>query len=77
MVRNADGDDVPLLTPACQGHRDHTGVGQPPPPMGPPMRHAGSLEVAEWETYYHHSVCQGGGTEETEAGGRGDAGERK
>ena len=73
---NADGDAGLLPTPACQVHRDHPIVRQPPSNTVPLVKHDGALEVPEWATYYHLSVCQGGRTEETTTVGKVDSGER-
>ena len=42
-----------------------------------PVQHSGALEGSEWLARHHHQLCQGGGTEDTEFGRRGYAGERK
>ena len=44
MVSEADGDAGPLPTPECQGHRDHTRGGKPPPFTVTPVRHSGAPE---------------------------------
>ena len=44
---NTDGNEGTLPTPIFQGHRDHTGGGQPTPPTVPPAIHTGALEVPE------------------------------
>ena len=60
--------------PACQGHCNHTGGGQPPLPTVPPLQFDGDLEGSEREARHHRSLCQGGGMGETTAGRRRDAG---
>ena len=73
---DADGDAGLLPTPACQVHRDHPIVRQPPPTTVPLAKNSGALEVPECTTYCHRSVCQGGRTEERTAVGKVDSGER-
>ena len=48
--RDTDGDEGAFLAPACPGHRDHLGGGKTPTSKVITMRHAGPVEVQQWDT---------------------------
>ena len=72
---NEYGDAGALRAPECPRHRGDSGGRKLPPPTVRQMRHAGTPEGAEQAAPGYRTVPQGDRTEETEAGGGGDAGE--
>ena len=75
MFGDADGNVGPFLSLVCPGHRDYIGRGKPPPPLVPPVRHAGALASAARVEYCHLPVRQGGRDEAPTDGRGGDAGD--
>ena len=72
---NKDGDAGSFIPPACPGYRHHFGLGKPPPPTVPPMRHAGALEYTGRKALRQLPVRQGGREEAQTTGGGGSEGE--
>ena len=70
-----DGNTVALSAQAYPRHRGDSGGRKLPQTTVRPVRHAGTLEGAEQAVPGYRTVPQGDRTEETEAGGGGDAGE--
>ena len=56
------------------GHRDHYVACQPPPPIIPPLLHAGAIGGPKQPPSQHRSVCKGGIDELEHVGGRGGQG---
>ena len=74
-INDKDGDAGPFPTPACPGHRVHSGGGKPTPLTVPPMGHSGPLAGIERQAPCHRSVSRGRGEKEAAASGGGSEGE--
>ena len=70
-----DGNKGELCATSCHQHHGDSGGSKLSPPTVLPVRHASPLADVERAALRHSVVKKGGGTEETTAGGDGDAGE--